>query len=338
MADGKFITEVVLDRGGGSSSSKHRQAIARNGKKRPHLLRCKTQRPNVDVTSEYIHLLNLGESDKDLVRHLGELGYATTEQVSQMCYTLHKRPIKSAQKRLTQLWERHVLDREPCTGLEKYDIQPQLAYSLGKAGNMILSESDPEGSKKRKPSGKLLMLHNLLLGELLGGLSDFGSKTGWEYEFFGERGAAVQFEYNERRIKMRPDGLLYLNNEEEDIEIPLFIELDTSMRNIDHFRGKVIQYNSYFASNKWKLRFEKFPYVAVVVWGKAEPGEEKKRLRLADIRLQRIIAKVKGDGKWTQGYNWLFARLDHAKRGQFSMLTAKSDKLVKRELFNIPVN
>jgi hypothetical protein len=235
------------------------------------------------------------------------------------------------------LWEWHVLDREPGDGQEEYDIPQQLVYSLGKAGNLMLDESDPEGSKKRKKPGKLLRLHNLLLGEMLVGMSDSVSKTEWKLEFFGERGAAVQFEYNERRIKMRPDGLLYLNNEEEDIEIPLFIELDTSMRNIDHFRGKVIQYNSYFASNKWKLRFEKFPYVAVVVWGKAEPGEEKKRLRLADIRLQRIIAKVKGE-KWTQSYNWLFARLDHAKRGQFSMLTAKSDKLVKRELFNIPVN
>ena len=266
MADGKFITEVVLDRGVGSSSGKHRKP-AGNGK-RPHSLRCKTQRPDMDVTLEYAHSLHMRESDLDLVRHLGQLGYATTEQSSRLFFDEYARPLKAAQVRLAHLWEQHVLDREPGAGQEEYAIPQQLVYSLGKAGNLILSESDPEGSKKRKKPGKLLMLHNLLLGEMLVGMSDFESATGWKYDFFGERGAAVQFEYNERRIKMRPDGLLYLNNEEEDIETPLFIELDTSMRNIDHFRGKVIQYNSYFASNKWKARFEIFPYVAVVVWAR----------------------------------------------------------------------
>jgi len=334
MAEGKFITEVVLDRGGGTSSSSHRPTPAGNGR-RPHSLRCKTQRPDVEATPDYLRSLSLNDSDIELVKHLGEVGYATTEQVSRMYYALHKAPLKSAQKRLSQLWEWHILDRSPITGIEKYGLRHQLVYSPGKAGNLILSESDAEGAKKRKRSGTALTLHNLLLGELLVGLSDVGSKKGWEYQFYGERSSAVQFEYNERRIRMRPDGLLYLNNEVEDIEIPVFVELDTSMRDLDHFRGKVIQYNSYFASNKWKARFELFPYVAVVVWGKSAQGDAKNRQRLADVRIQRIIAKVEGE-KWTQGYNWLFARLDQAKQGSFHMLTAKSPgKLAKINLFSV---
>ena len=179
MADGKFITEVVLDRGAGASSGKHRKP-AGNGKKRPHSLRCKTQRPDMDVTLEYAHSRHMRDSDLDLISHLGQLGYATTEQVSRLFFDEYKFPLKLAQKRLYQLWEWHVLDREPGDGQEEYDIPQQLVYSLGKAGNLILDESDPEGSKKRKKPGKLLRLHNLLLGEMLAGMSDFVSKTKWK--------------------------------------------------------------------------------------------------------------------------------------------------------------
>jgi len=333
MADGKFITEVILDRTGGFSEDEDTQLPERRFGKRAHL-RYKMQRPDLDVTSDSLRSLPLTETDRKLVQYLGEVGYATTEQVSRLYYDKHKLPLKSAQKRLSQLWEWHLLNRVPCTGLEKYGLRPQLVYSLGKAGNLMLSDADAEGPKKRKQSGTVLMLHNLLLGELLIGLMTKGRKEAWSFHFYGERGAAVQFEYNDRRIRMRPDGLLDLNNEAEDIETPLFIEMDTSMRGIDHFRGKVLQYNSYFASNKWKARFELFPYVAVVVWGKSAQGDAKNRQRLADVRIQRIVAKVKGQ-KWTQGYNWLFARLDQAKLGHFNMLTAKAPELVKLNLFDV---
>jgi hypothetical protein len=272
------------------------------------------------------------ESDRELVKYLGEVDYATTEQVSRMYYAKHADPLKLAQKRLTKLWQWHVFDRTPCNGLEKDGIAQQLVYSLGKAGNLMLDEADDEGDKQRKPHGMALMLHDLLLGELLVGLSAFGSKTGWAYQFFGERRAAVQFEYDEKRIDLRPDGLLFMNNEEADIETPLFIELDDSTLNLDHFLGKAVQYNAYFASNKWKSRFEKFPYVAVVICGNALDDDAKQQSK-ADARIQRIVAKVKGEGKWTQGYNWLFARLDQAQLGHFSMLTAKSAKLVEFNLF-----
>ena len=181
----------------------------------------------------------------------------------------------------------------------------------------------------------MAMVKGVLLGEVVVGLTVLGRKTGWENIFYGERKALVQFEYNEKRIKLRPDGLLYLNNEEEGREIPLFIEMDileeTKTLKLDHFLGKAVQYNSYFASKAWTDRFEKFPHVAVVVCGSALDAA--KRQSLADARIQRIVAKVKGEGKWTQGYNWLFARLDQAQQGHFSMLTAKSAKLVEFNLF-----
>ena len=114
------------------------------------------------------------------------------------------------------------------------------------------------------------------------------------------------------------------------------------MDDINHFQGKVIQYNSYFASNKWKARLRLFPYVAVVVLGSSLDAA--KRQRLADVRIQRIIAEVEGQ-QWTQNYNWLFARLDQAQQGNFHMLTAKSSsssklggKGPKLNLFNVPVN
>jgi len=182
----------------------------------------------------------------------------------------------------------------------------------------------------------MAMVKGVLLGEVVIGLSVLGRKTGWKNTFYGERKASVQFEYNEKRIKLRPDGLLYLNNEEEGREIPLFIEMDileeTKTLKLDHFLGKAVQYNSYFASKAWTDRFEKFPHVAVVVCGAALDAA--KRQSLADARIQRIVAKVKGEGKWTQGYNWLFARLDQAQQGHFSMLTAKSAKLVEFNLFD----
>jgi hypothetical protein len=181
----------------------------------------------------------------------------------------------------------------------------------------------------------MAMVKGVLLGEVVVGLLVLGRKTGWKNTFYGERKALVQFEYNEKRIKLRPDGLLYLNNEEEGREIPLFIEMDileeTKTLKLDHFLGKAVQYNSYFASKVWTDRFEIFPHVAVVVCGAALDAA--KRQSLADARIQRIVAKVKGEGKWTQGYNWLFARLDQAQLGHFSMLTAKSAKLVEFNLF-----
>ena len=88
-----------------------------------------TQRPDVDVTHEYLSSLPLQESDIELVKYLGEVGYATAEQMSQMYGEEHEFPLKSAQKWLTQLWKWHLLDRTPCAGLEKYGIQPQLVYS-----------------------------------------------------------------------------------------------------------------------------------------------------------------------------------------------------------------
>ena len=331
MADRKIGKEVVRDRRGGTSSGGQRPAPAGNGK-RPHSLRYNTQRPDVDVTQEYLFSLRLLESDRELVKYLGEVGYATTEQVSRMYYAKHKDTLASARQRLTQLWEWHVFDRTPCNGLEKYGIAQQLVYLLGKAGNLMLDEAEDEGDKRRKPHGTALMPHDLLLGELLIGLSAVGRKTGWGYVFYGERGALVQFGHNEKRIKLRPDGLLFMNHNAVGLEIPLFVEMDTSMRETDHFRGKAAQYNAYWASKVWTDHFEKFPHVAVVVCGNAL-DDAAKRQRLADARIQRIIAKVKGEGKWTLGYNWLFARLDQAKLGHFSMLTAKSPELVEFDLF-----
>ena len=329
MADRKIGKKVVRDRKGGTSSGGQRPAPAvQRGK---HGLRHNTQRTDVDVTQEYLFSLCLLESDRELVKYLGEVDYATTEQVSRMYYAKHADPLKLAQKRLTKLWQWHVFDRTPCNGLEKDGIAQQLVYSLGKAGNLMLDEADDEGDKQRKPHGMALMPHDLMLGELLVGLSAVVRKTGWKYIFYGERESLVKFEYNEIRIKLRPDGLLFMNNEEADIEIPLFIELDDSTLNLDHFLGKAVQYNAYFASEAWTDCFEKFPHVAVVVCGVASSAA--KRQSMADARIQRIVAKVKGEGKWTQGYNWLFARLDQAQQGQFSMLTAKSAKLVEFNLF-----
>ena len=336
MAEGK---EVVLDRMGGFSSTATGRSPAPRGS---HSLRHKTERPHADVTPDYVQSLSLRGADRELVRYLGEVGYATTEQVRQLFYPLHKQSLKAARQRLTQLWEWHLLDRVPCTGLEKYGLQPQLVYSLGKAGNLMLAESDAEGAKLRKRRGTtMLMLHNLLIGEWLVGLGQTGREQGgWDYQFFGERGTAVQFEHHERRIKMRPDGLLVLNNEVADVEIPLFIEMDTSMRELDHFRIKTAQYNAYFASRAWVSRFEVFPYVAVIVWsalapeGRESDAANKKRQELTNLRIERIASKIKGAGKWTQGYTWLFARLDQARRGNFYMLAPEASELVKVNLFN----
>ena len=225
MADGRFVAEVVSDTSRAFSSVGTMQSPAGKGKN-AHL-RYQKQRLDVDVTQDYLSSLSLLESDLNLVNYLGEIGYVTTEQVSRMYYALHKAPLKSAQKRLIQLWKWHLLERSPCTGLEKYGLQPQLVYSLGKAGNLMLSESDAEGTKRRKPRGKVLMLHNILLGEMLIGLMTKGRKKEWNLSFRGERSSAVQFEYNERRIKMRPDGLLFFNNDAKNIETPVFVELDT---------------------------------------------------------------------------------------------------------------
>jgi hypothetical protein len=332
MADRKFISEVILDLEDGFSADDSMLPPAAERTK--HGLHYKKQRPDVAVTQDYLNSLILLKSDESLLKYLGQITYATTDQVSRMYYAMHKNRLTDARHRLTKLWEWHVLDRTPCFSIEKYGIAPQLVYSLGEVGYLSLSDAEAEGVKRRKRSGTSLIPHQIMLGELLIGLMATTRKKGWHLKIRGERATAVQFEYNERRIRMRPDGLLFVSSEEEDIDTPLFVELDTSMGDINDFQGKVIQYNSYFASNKWKARLKLFPYVAVVVLGSAL-DDAAKRNSLADARIQRISTLIKGEGLWTQNYNWLFARLDRAQLGHFYMLTAKSPVLVKKNLFDV---
>lgn len=283
------------------------------------LLRRKTDRPDVRVTPDYLRNLPLYERDRDLVRYLGEIGYATTDQLARMFFAHTRQPLKQAQARLLQLWQWRLLDRAPGSGLEKYGIHAQLVYSPGEAGLLMLSEDDPEGHKLRKRRGTNLMYHNVLLSEALTGMADIIQDSDYDLIFYGERGVYTTFQWQERVVKMRPDGLLYIEGAQK--ELPLFLELDTGMRAVDSFRAKVLQYDLYFRSNAWKTQYGMFPGVGVIVWAAhSQPGwNEPARIDKAERRLVQTMEYIKKQHP-DPTVRWMFARLDQACTGKWLVL------------------
>jgi hypothetical protein len=286
-------------------------------------LRNKTERPNVTISADYLRTLPLTERDRQIVRYLSEVGYATTAQLYHLFFHDLAHPEKEAQRRLLKLWSWHVLDRMPGTGLEKYGIWSQLVYSPGKAGLLMLDEEDPEGGKWRKRRGTALMSHNVLLSGYLVDLAATADRIGWTYSFHGERTASVEFQQDGRWLRMRPDGLLFLGSSSPCAERILFLELDTSMSEVDNCAQKIIQYERYFLSGVWKLQYRQFPTVLFILWaaspGGLGPEANEQRRRRADARLWQVgnfVTSWRRQG--AKEVEFVLARWDVAGSGKVS--------------------
>jgi len=283
----------------------------------------KTRDEKIAVTPAYLHSLNLQERDQAIVRYLGEIGFATTGQLKDLFFA--EMSYEWASKQLTWLWEQHLLNRRVGSGLPKYGIKLQLVYSLGRAGVSLLREmSSPDEKKKRPASGSVLLLHNTLLSEYLASLARNAQAEGWRFTFCGERGANIQFQSNERWVRLRPDGLVYLSHLTELGERPLFIEMDTSTRALDTYMAKILQYQLYLSSPVWKSRHGRFPYIAVITWAAHPAGQsavaQACRIEMAERRLGFVLGRVKD--KWEDSSLWVFARLDQALTDEWRLLEA----------------
>ena len=320
MADKQFITEVISDRPGGST-------LGTLAVFRQRGVRCKTERPDVPITPQYLCKLRLSERDREILRYLNEIGYATSGQLTQLFFANAAYPMKLASKRLVLLWQWSVLDRTPSNGLEVFGVQTQLVYSPGPAGILLLSADDPEG-KKRKRRGTVLLRHNALLGETVVGIVQTVRTQGWGCTFYGEQGTYTKFQHDGKWVKMRPDGLLYIRHPEGAAELSMFLEMDTSGRELETYTAKVLQYEMYLQSRSWASSHSTFPGVAVIVWASdpagLTPEAQARRIKLAEARLQRVVAWVKARRR-NLGIRWLFARLDQAQADDWRLLTEKGE-------------
>jgi hypothetical protein len=281
----------------------------------------------VSVTSQYLSQLSLNVRDKQLVRYLSEIGYATSKQLERLFFSYLSHSRVQACRRLLQLWQWHMLERTVGSGLAVYGIPTQLVYSPGPAGILMLSEEDAEGGKRYRRRGPVMLQHNVLLGEALANIDQTVDERGWTYSFYGEQGAYIQFQDESRWVKLRPDGLLFLRHPMQSIDRALLLEMDTSGRETETYTAKIYQYELYHAKRSaWQPRHVAFPYVGIIVWAADAIGLGDKahehRVALAEARLQRVMQWIGAKRKDT-GIRWLFARLDQVAADEWRGLDEK---------------
>ena len=317
MAKTKRDKQVSIEMRGGFFLDAVIQPKRRGG------LRARTDRPRVNVTADYVRSLPLTDRDRQIVRYLGEIGYATTTQLFRLFFHDLAHPEKEAQRRLLKLWLWHVLDRMPGSGLPKYGLRHELVYSPGKAGVLMLDEQDPEGSRWRKRRGTALMCHNVLLSQVLVGLADTATSLGWTWSFYGERTASAQFEEKGHTVKMRPDGVLFVSRDGTNYHRAIFLEMDTSMRELNSLKQKVLHYDMYMTSEAWNTRYPRFPDVWFIFWAAAAGGldcsAERSREHQARNRLNLVASYLRA-WRSLKGLNWLLAEWNDAAAGRVTMM------------------
>lgn len=290
---------------------------------------CKERLP-VRVTPAYVQGLHLTVRDNAIAAYLAEAGYATTGQIARLFYGQTKKPLKKAQERLTWLWRMHVVDRT-IAELTEYGIPLQLVYTLGAAGVFLLSDPD-SGIRARPRRGNFLLAHNVLLGEAIAGLVETGQTQGWTLRYHGERGAYSSFQWDNRWVKLRPDGLLYLMHTLAGVERPFFVEMDTGNESVGAYATKVLQYEWYYRSEAWRERGDRFPGVLIVAWAKDRDGDRRKAL--AEARLRALIEQVRVRRR-DYGVHWFFASLDIAGSGHWLALD-RQGKTREINVFTLP--
>jgi hypothetical protein len=270
-------------------------------------------RDDVRVTSEYVRQLYLSSRDQAVVSYLGEVGYATAEQIGKLFFYRLRRPIKKARERLKRLWELHVLDRVVAEPVVKYGFALQLVYMVGPAGRLLLAELDVKRRLPKERRGGLLIGHNVLLGEaIVNVFRDLCRDAPREVVFYGERTAHSAFQRGSRHFSLRPDGIMIISNILQDREVPFFVELDTGQRDVGSFVAKVKAYDMYYRHGDVRERYPSLPLVLVIAWAPStRPGEagQEERSRLADRRLRRIMDLVKSR-RGNSKVLWAFTRLD----------------------------
>jgi hypothetical protein len=298
-------------------------------------LNFKQERPDVAITPEYVRELPLTARDRGILNFLDEVGYGTTDQLGRLFYAHTQNPTKQASRRLLRLWNLHVLDRMVGDGLPKYGLSKQLVYSLGRAGLLVVKEQDDPGSQRRKRRGSGLLKHNTLLGH--------GLVQMWEQardlstcrlRFYGERGTYTTFTYQQRRVKMRPDGLIYQSDDTNGQERVFFVELDTGTREVSSYQTKIRQYELFFASEQWKDHYPVFPAILVWIWSSYDsqhPEGVKRRQAKAERRLENVIEYIQQQRKRTRVL-WFFARLDQAGHGPWKALV-QNNEIKRADLF-----
>lgn len=281
-------------------------------------------RPDAAVTSSYVRNLPLMERDREIVRYLGEIGFATTDQLARLFWP--GRLVRTASRRLLKLWRMWVLDRQPCYRLPRFGYPAQLVYMTGRAGVKMLRDVD--GNARRR-DGTLLMAHNVLLGEAVVRLAETARRVGAKCRlgFRGEGAVATSFKWNEYWVRMRPDGLIRLAVKGRDV--PFFVEFDRGTQPASHFAVKARQYELYRRTDAWRARYASFPGVMVVVWAghQAEKGESPedtaaRRRKIAGERLDRVIEQLDAATRH-QRLRWFCQRLDLVGRAPWRVVTSE---------------
>jgi len=287
-------------------------------------------RPERAITSSYVRNLPLTERDRQMLRYLGEIGYATTDQLTRLFWP--GRVLRTASRRLLRLWEMWVLDRQPFYLLPDYGFPRQLAYMLGRAGVKMLTDVD-ENARQR--DGTLLMAHNVLLGEAIIRLTEKARSLGpgHSLSFHGEAATCTAFQWHDKWIRMRPDGLAlaeYVDGTEQK-EVSFYLEFDRSTQPVRHFVGKMRQYEFYLRSHEWKKELPAFPGILVVVWTRCRPKEEEspeevvsRRQTIAEKRLGRIVEELLSATRGTaHGLRWFCQRLDLVGEAPWRVVTSQ---------------
>lgn len=304
---GGFGGQTLAARKGGIQLGVTHATTARRG------LSHQRVRDDVSVTPQYVRGLNLSSRDYGILRYLSEVGYATAEQLAALFFYRLRKPVKKARERLKELWELHVLDRITAEPLVKYGFGLQLAYMVGRAGRLLLAELDPKRQLPSQRRGGLLLAHNALLGQAIVNLyTQFWPVAEREVVFYGEQAAYALFQWENRFVSLRPDGMLMIRNVKRNHEVTFFVELDTGQQEVASFRAKTKAYELYMECGDWRERYGKYPRILVILWAASRlegAAGDADRRRLADTRLQRVIETVKE----ASGYKpmpWAFTRLD----------------------------
>lgn len=286
----------------------------------------KTERPKVVISPTYLQSLRLTQRDRAMLVYIHEIGYVTAEQIGALFFGHVKQPEKKAGERLFELWQQHLLDRFPAEGLAKYGLKDQLVYVVGQAGVLLLSELDPDGNRPKVRRGGVLLAHNLLLGEALLRLTETARARDWAVMFHGERTAFTTFEHDGRFVKMRPDGVVIVQRDEG--EIPFFVELDTGTEVLETYKQKVLQYELYSRSQRWREQYTLFPGILVVVQCGGDTPEL--RGKRTHARLTRLIDQVQSCRR--EGLRWFFSNLAQAGAGNWQAIDRKGE-LREAQLF-----
>lgn len=285
-------------------------------------LRYIAERPEVYVCQEYLATLNLAPRDIKVLQYVNEMRFAATSQLATLFWNNNNTGVRrrNAARRLRNLWEKHLLNREPGAQLIQYGWRQELVYSLGKAGAMYLTEADA-GAKPQ--AGSLTLAHNVLLGEVVLNLRQRVSARNLEVVVLGESGSFSPFGYQGTYYRLRPDATVILRNPVDQKERSYFVEMETCKRTVKDSVAKLKLYEHLCASRDWIHHYDRFPQVLMVVWGYADDrgaaGDDRRR-RMANARIQRMVDAAKSNLDRT---TWHFARLDQIEEGHW--ITCTSD-------------